>query len=81
MVPLDRDPLGEPGRPQVDVPDIDEALTELATVDPDAVRVVELRFFGGHTETEAVEITGRSIASVGITPALTAGAAPPAGRL
>jgi RNA polymerase sigma factor (TIGR02999 family) len=64
LVELELDQLAGAGRQDVDVLAIDEALTELAAVDPDAVRVVELRFFGGHTETEAAEITGRSIASV-----------------
>ena len=43
---------------------LDEALTELATVDPRAVRVVELRFFGGHTDKEVSEILDLSFASV-----------------
>ena len=34
-------------RPDEDVLAVDEALTALATVDPRAVRVVELRFFAG----------------------------------
>lgn len=64
LVHLELDQVGDARRPTFDVLAIDEALTELETVDPDAVRVVELRFFGGHTEAEAAEITGRSIASV-----------------
>jgi RNA polymerase sigma factor (TIGR02999 family) len=47
-----------------DVIAIDEALSELAVVDAAAVQVVELRFFGGHTDAEVAEITGRSLASV-----------------
>ncbi|MDH4066306.1 MAG: sigma-70 family RNA polymerase sigma factor [Acidobacteriota bacterium] len=50
--------------PSIDVLALEEALIELATVDPDAVRVVELRFFGGHTDAEVAEITGRSFPRV-----------------
>ena len=32
VVHLDLDQLGEPGRPQVDVPDIDKAVSEIARV-------------------------------------------------
>ena len=64
LVHLELDQLADAGAPRVNVIAVDEALTELAAVDPDAVRVVELRFFGGHTDTEVAEITGRSFASV-----------------
>lgn len=64
LVHLELDQLADAGAPRVDMIAVDEALTDLATVDADAVRVVELRFFGGHTDAEVAEITGRSIASV-----------------
>lgn len=39
----------------LDVEVLDEALTRLATVDPDLVQVVEVRFFGGLSIDEAAE--------------------------
>jgi len=64
VVHLEVDQLAEGHGPGTDVLAVDEALTELATVDPDAAQVVELRFFGGHTDAEVADITGRSLASV-----------------
>jgi RNA polymerase sigma factor (TIGR02999 family) len=43
---------------------LDEALGRLATLDPRAARVVELRFFGGLTERETSEALGVSIATM-----------------
>jgi len=43
---------------------LDESLTELEQVDPRAVRVVELRYFGGYTEKEIVEALSVSAATV-----------------
>jgi RNA polymerase sigma factor (TIGR02999 family) len=51
-------------RPDEDVLALDEALTALATVDPRAVRVVEMRFFGGLEEAEAAEVLGVSVATL-----------------
>jgi DNA-directed RNA polymerase specialized sigma24 family protein len=34
---------------------LDEALTKLESFDPRAAKIVELRFFGGLTETEAAD--------------------------
>lgn len=48
----------------VDVLDLDQALTELSGLDPDQGRVVELRFFGGLSIEETAEATGRSKATV-----------------
>jgi RNA polymerase sigma factor (TIGR02999 family) len=48
----------------VDVLDLDEALTELSDLDPGQGRVVELRFFGGLSIDETAEATGRSKATV-----------------
>jgi DNA-directed RNA polymerase specialized sigma24 family protein len=41
-----------------------EALTQLGTLDARAAKVIELRFFGGLTETEASEALDISIATL-----------------
>jgi RNA polymerase sigma factor (TIGR02999 family) len=51
--------------PDVDLLALDEALTRLATVDPQQSRVVELRFFAGLTIDETAEVLGTSPATVG----------------
>jgi RNA polymerase sigma-70 factor, ECF subfamily len=43
---------------------IDDALKELAAVDPDGAQVVELRFFGGYTDKETAQILGKNLARV-----------------
>lgn len=43
---------------------LDDALSRLAAIDPRQARVVELRFFGGLSETEAAEVLGVSIRTV-----------------
>jgi RNA polymerase sigma factor (TIGR02999 family) len=43
---------------------LDRALTALASFDPEAARVVELRFFGGLTFEETADLVGRSPSSV-----------------
>jgi RNA polymerase sigma-70 factor (ECF subfamily) len=43
---------------------LDEALQQLAALDPQQARVVELRFFGGLTIEEAAEVLGVSHATV-----------------
>ena len=43
---------------------LDDALKELAEIDPEAAEVVELRFFGGYTDKETAEITGKNFAKV-----------------
>jgi RNA polymerase sigma factor (TIGR02999 family) len=48
----------------VDVIAVDEALTRLGEVDPDAANVVELRFFGGMTIEEVARVQGISPATV-----------------
>ena len=62
-VPLDANMLG----PTVDVDllALDEALTRLATIDPQQSRIVELRFFGGLTMDETAEVMGISPATIG----------------
>ena len=48
----------------VNVLALDEALTTLAELDPKAAQVVELRFFGGHTDKEVSEILGSNIPAI-----------------
>jgi RNA polymerase sigma-70 factor (ECF subfamily) len=50
--------------PGVDVLALDDALIELSRLDPRAAQVVELRFFGGHTDNEVCEILGKNLATV-----------------
>ncbi len=49
---------------EIDLIDLDRALTELAALDPRQARVVELRFFGGLTIDETAEVIGVSTATV-----------------
>ena len=63
MVDLEALSLGSPER-SIDVLLLDESLLELERLDPRAVRVVELRFFGGHTDKEVVDALGVSLATV-----------------
>jgi RNA polymerase sigma factor (TIGR02999 family) len=53
----------EAGR-AVDVLALDDALTRLASIDPERSRIVELRFFGGLTVEEAAEVLAVSPATV-----------------
>jgi RNA polymerase sigma factor (TIGR02999 family) len=48
----------------IDVLALDEALTRLATIDPEQARIVELRYFGGLTVEETAEVMGTSPATV-----------------
>ena len=48
----------------VDLVALDEALTRLASLDPQQSRTVELRFFGGLTIEETAEVLGISPATV-----------------
>ncbi len=50
----------EPDDAAADVLAIDRALERLATLDPEQVRIVELRFFAGLTVEETAEALGRS---------------------
>ena len=43
---------------------LDDALTDLATVDPEKAAVVELRFFAGLSLEQTAEVVGRSRATV-----------------
>lgn len=47
-----------------DILALDEAVTRLAAVDERAARVVDLRFFCGHTDNEVAEMLGLSLATV-----------------
>jgi RNA polymerase sigma factor (TIGR02999 family) len=63
--PLD-DALAMP-QPEVDVVDtlaLDAALQKLEALDPDQVRIIELRFFGGLTIEETADVIGTSPATV-----------------
>lgn len=46
--------------PVADVMAIDEALERLAALDPEQVRIIELRFFAGLTVEETAHVVGRS---------------------
>ena len=48
----------------IDILALDEALTRLATLDPEQARIVELRYFGGMTVEETAEAMGSSPATV-----------------
>jgi RNA polymerase sigma-70 factor, ECF subfamily len=63
LVDLENLRLGTPER-SIDVLLLDESLRELERLDPRAARVVELRFFGGHTDKEVVDALGVSLATV-----------------
>ncbi len=55
------DPQGAtPGGRSLDLEALDEALSELGRQDPDAARVVEMRFFGGMEEREMAAVLGLS---------------------
>lgn len=47
-----------------DLLEIDEALRELAAMDPQKARIVELRFFGGLSVEETAEVLGVSVPTV-----------------
>ena len=47
----------------IDLEALDEALKTLESLDPKRTKLVELRFFGGHTMEECAELLGVSIAT------------------
>lgn len=51
-------------QPKIDLLTLDEALEELATLDPQQERIVELRFFGGLSIKETGEVLGVGHATV-----------------
>jgi RNA polymerase sigma factor (TIGR02999 family) len=62
-VTLDEGMLKDVGRP-IDVEALDEALTRLATIHPEYVRIVELRFFAGLSVEEAADAMSISPATL-----------------
>jgi RNA polymerase sigma factor (TIGR02999 family) len=58
-----KDALSVAAEPDTDLVALDEALTELAKLDPRKVRIVELRFFGGMSVDETAEFLGISPAT------------------
>jgi RNA polymerase sigma factor (TIGR02999 family) len=58
-VPLDAAEAGY-GPPPDELLDIDEALTRLAAEDPQAARLIELRYFAGLSADDAAEVVGLS---------------------
>jgi RNA polymerase sigma factor (TIGR02999 family) len=60
------DDVGEPAAPRqdLDLVTLDEALVELARLDPEKARTVELRFFGGLDVNETAEVMGVSASTV-----------------
>jgi len=58
------DALGVFTNPQVNLLDLNRALQELAEMDPQQGRIVELRYFGGLTIEETAEVMGISPATV-----------------
>jgi len=62
-IPIDEAYHVASGRDE-DVIAIDDALKELEEVDPEASKVVELRFFGGYTDKETAQILGKNLARV-----------------
>jgi RNA polymerase sigma factor (TIGR02999 family) len=61
-VDLDGLPVASPDRPD-DLLALDEALTRLAQVEPQAAELVHLRYFAGQTMTAAAELLGLSLRS------------------
>ena len=58
------DALTVPVQPDLDLVALDEALETLARTDPDKLRVVELRFFGGLSVEETADVMQTSPATV-----------------
>lgn len=63
-VTLVEDLVPSPGTGSMDLLAVDEALEELARLDPRQARIVELRFFGGLTVEETAELVGISVPTV-----------------
>ena len=62
-ITLEEDEIGIDAQPEA-LLQLNDALDELATIDPRLARVVECRFFGGLTEEEIAEVLGLNIRSV-----------------
>lgn len=63
VVPLDESVHGLPDE-AVDVLALNDALDELARVDPEKSRLVELRFFGGLSNEELAEVLNVSVSTI-----------------
>jgi RNA polymerase sigma factor (TIGR02999 family) len=63
-VPFSEELAGTALGPDVELIALDDALTELAVLDKELARVVELRFFGGLGVEEAAEVLGVSRSTV-----------------
>ena len=63
-ITLDENRQAWPAERDVDVLALEDALGELATLDPDKVRLVELRFFAGLSLEETAEVLGVSPSTV-----------------
>jgi RNA polymerase sigma factor (TIGR02999 family) len=63
QISLDEIQAGQPG-PGIDLLLLDEALRDLQAVEPRAAKVVELRYFGGYTDKQVVEVLHVSLATV-----------------
>jgi RNA polymerase sigma factor (TIGR02999 family) len=63
-ITLDETRRAWPGERDVDVLALEDALGELATLDPDKVRLVELRFFAGLSLEETAEVLGVSPSTI-----------------
>jgi RNA polymerase sigma-70 factor (ECF subfamily) len=50
--------------PSLDLLALDDALNELARLDPDQARIVELRYFGGLSIEDTAEVSGVSITTI-----------------
>jgi RNA polymerase sigma factor (TIGR02999 family) len=60
---LNEEVVGSAGQ-NLDLLDLNDALEQLADIDPRKHRVVELRFFGGLTVPEVAEVLGLSVTSI-----------------
>jgi RNA polymerase sigma-70 factor (ECF subfamily) len=58
------EPVAEVAGPEVEILDLDRALTRLAAFDPRKSEIVELRFFGGLSLEETAGVVGLSVATV-----------------
>jgi RNA polymerase sigma-70 factor, ECF subfamily len=56
--------IHSPNEPDLDILALNDALNSLAAIDPEKIRIVELRFFGGLTMLEISKILGKSLATV-----------------
>jgi len=63
-VTLDEHMLGSDQGPSIDLVALDTALADLAELDPQQARIVELRFFGGLSVEETADVLGISPATV-----------------